>query len=408
MCFIFLIVFCKKYADKKNTMRYVLFIALLTSTVFVPHSAACAANERLKITPDDLRIQDAPNERGIYLYIRKMPSINSVLLTESAERDDHTVATYAFRTYSYHSENAQERRILDGVFIRPDVDEGYYITDSTPEPDEVFGEAFVLFLPYKMHFGYEDTRRGVVDLEAGGAYVSVRAFSTLYADYVGDYRDNSFYIEKKIFVATTSQEPPAFEEPEYDAKTVNSFRGIAEKSGTLPTFISEDKPIPDVIQDIVRRVPRDSSLDIVIALDTTKSMEDDIDEIRASLIPALQEATSGIRALRIGFVEYRDINEAYLTRKHNFTANFESANEIMQSLKLGGGNDWPEEVYAALSVAVNAFDWEAQERMVFLIGDAPAHYPPKSTVKPQKVFDSARALGVQVYPFIIPKNSNAR
>ncbi len=387
-------------------MRHILFGAVFMLALFWGSGVTFAANESLKIDPDDLRIEDAPAEQGVYLYVRKNPELRSVLITESAEREDNAAATYAFRTYAYHSENGQERRILNGDFIHPKTDEGYYIIDSTPKPDEAFGQAFVLFLPYKMHFGYHNTRKGVIDLEEGGAYISVRAFTTLYADYEGEYRDNSFYIQKQVFVVKTSQESSTPEEPVYDTTTVNSFRAIAEEHGTLPTFISEDSPITDSIKELLLRVPRDASLDIVIALDTTRSMTDDIDEIRANLVPALQEATRGITQFRVGFVEYKDVNEVYLTRKHNFSKSFKNMNDVLQSLKLGGGKDWPEEVYAALHVAVNAFEWTAQHRMVFLIGDAPAHDPPKSRVKKEAVFERARELSVQVYPFIIPKKKS--
>ncbi len=385
-------------------MYRVLFGVVLTLVFFATGSIAFAAKESLKITPDDLRIKDAPSEEGIYLYVRKKPDIQSVLLTESAELDDNAVATYAFRTYSYHSENAQEKRILDGKFIRTKVNEGYYIIDSTPKTDFVFEQAFVLFLPYKMHFGYDATRKGFVNLEEGGVYISVRTFDKPYADYAGSYRDNSFYIQKQVFVVTTSQ--VSEDNPEYDAKTVESFKDIAINNKTLPTFVNNDIPLIDAIKDILIRVPRNSSLDIVIALDTTRSMKDDIDDIRAKLIPMLQDVVKDITQFRIGFVEYKDVNEIYLTRKHEFSNDFQNVKNIIQSIKLGGGKDFPEEVYAALHVATNSFEWRADHRMILLIGDAPAHDPPKSSVEKEAVFARAEELGIKIYPFIIPKKKS--
>ena len=73
---------------------------------------------------------------------------------------------------------------------------GYFIVDSTEEADAQFGEAFVLFLPYTVKYGYTNTRNGIINLKQDGLYLSIRTFVEPYANYIGAYQDNSFYLEK--------------------------------------------------------------------------------------------------------------------------------------------------------------------------------------------------------------------
>lgn len=387
----------------------------------------------LAIDPADIRVEDVPIEKGIYIYIRKKPSMNSVLLTESSERTDHAVATYAYRTYGYHPENADERRILDGEFISTNTEtEGNYIIDSTPTEDREFSSAFVLFVPYQMQFGHINTRRGAVDLDKSGVYVSLRAFAKPYADYSGAYRDNPFFIEKEIveepvLQLQTDPEPPI--QPEYyqplavqtdpveieqrntdpslySRQALDAFTDIANRSGTKPVFVSPGMPITTAMNVILNRISelsRKDSADIVVVLDTTRSMSDDIEAIRQGMVPMLKKATEGMKSFRIGLVAYKDVNEEYLTRRYDFSDNINVFGDYLGNLTVGGGGDWPEEVYTALYVAVNSFDWQAKNRLVFLIGDAPPHALPKTNVLVDDIFTNAKARRIQIYPFIVPK-----
>ena len=373
----------------------------------------------LSLDTTDVVIEDAPAEQGVYLHIRKKSGISSILATESAELADNSVATYSLRTYGYHPENGDQKRILNGEFITAETGEGYFIIDSTASANKYFEEAFVLFLPYTMQFGYFDTRKGVIDLNNGGAYISLRTFEKPYADYTGAYRDNSFFIQKIVELNETdvvTQEPivvtqqiPEIEEKIevnmklYSNSTVDSFTSIADKSRTRERFTTGGDDINSAIQKVLSKIPAEKSLEIVIVLDTTRSMSDDIEYIKSGFISMLRNEVADQKSFRIGMVEYRDVNENFLTKKHEFTADLNSVETRISTISPAGGGDWPEEVFTGLSVALNKFNWEAEEKLILLVGDAPAHDPPKSSVKIQDVYDKADALNVEIHPFIIPK-----
>ena len=211
-----------------GTKRIIQFTAL-GIFVFAAGLAVCqegataaetpsGAPPSLAIASQDVRIEQTL-EGGYYLYVRQTAGINSILITESTEAPDHDVATYSFRNPDYHPENGDERRMLEGEFL--DTSGGLYsLIDSTPIADEQFGEAFRIFIPYVVVYGYAWTRHGELQV-LDGSYLSIRSFSNPYADYSGGYRDNPF-------VLRVSQRPSPPEIRELMPAAVEIFTEIAD------------------------------------------------------------------------------------------------------------------------------------------------------------------------------------
>ena len=91
--------------------------------------------ENLRITIEDIKIQtETKNSEiiGYHLYIKKLPRIMSVLLTETTKDPNGKADNYAYRTKEYNPINGDEVRYLDG---KPLVSEGakYSLVDSTVE-----------------------------------------------------------------------------------------------------------------------------------------------------------------------------------------------------------------------------------------------------------------------------------
>lgn len=345
----------------------------------------------LEITAEDLRV-DQSIEGGYYLFIRKKPRVESVLLTESTERPDRAATTFAYRAPEYHPANGDERRILDGEFLPQDG--RYFLIDSTPEPDEEFGEAFKIFIPYILEFGYPETRNGEV-MVLDGTYLSVRAFSEPYADYRGAFRDNPFVIN-------VEQAPlPGPPEGNYMPDTVDSFTDIS-KENDGETLYSEGPE--DTLNQIAALLPGDGrTLDLVLALDTTQSMRDDMPVLRDNLVERLQPEVAGYDSYRIGFMHYRDYLEDYLVRKYDFVDTWENVQDRLNRIRVAGGRDIPEAVYEALWASVKGFEWAAEDRMIILIGDAPPHPRPRGSVTREQVFETARELNVRIHTIILPQ-----
>jgi hypothetical protein len=370
--------------------RYILWWIPVLLAIF-GSSAAFAQNPGLAITADDIRIEQSI-DGGYELWVRKRPEIDSILLTESTEAPDRRPTTFAYRAQEDHPLNAGERRILDGEFL-PD-DGRHFLIDSTPEPDEEFGEAFRIFIPYMVEFGYPDTRNGEV-MVLDGTYLSIRAFEEPYADYRGAFRDNPFILRVE---QAPLEGPP---EGNFMPDTVEAFEDISRENDGESVYSEGPE---DTIGRIADLLPEEGdSIDLVLALDTTQSMHDDMPVLRDSLVSMLRDELSGFDEFRVGLMLYRDYLEDYLVRKYDFVDTYELVQDRLNRIRVAGGRDIPEAVFEALWASVQGFEWEAQERMIILIGDAPPHPRPRGSVTREQVFERAGELEISIDTIILPQ-----
>ena len=117
-------------------------------------------------------------------------------------------------------------------------------------------------------------------------------------------------------------------------------------------------------------------LDIVFVLDTTGSMQDEIDKLRDTLnVINFQINHAQPRPdVRYAMVLYRDRGDAYRTRVVPFTASLDEFSAELAKVSAGGGDDYPEDVQAGLEAALTQLRWiDHGVKLAFLIGDAPPH-----------------------------------
>ncbi len=362
---------------------------LIISLVFFSGFLVCAQD--LTIGPADVRIEQSI-EGGYFLYIRKKPDIESVLLTESTEDPNRNVATYALRNPDYHPENGNEKRILDGELLDDDL---YSLIDSTPMDDERFDRAFRIYIPYMVEYGYSWTRSGEIMI-LDGAYLSVRAFSKKYADYSGSFKDNPFILR----VTQKPLEGPP--DGNYMPDTVNEFTVIAAETDGKHYYSPGEEDLVDQIVSIIEQ-KEEGALDLVLALDTTLSMQNDVPFLKKELVPLLRERTNRFSRIRIGMVFYRDYMEEYLTKTFDFEENLDFVQKAVDSIHVQGGRDLPEAVYEALYASVMQFPWESENRMVILVGDAPPHPKPRGSVTKELVYEEAKKRNVEINTIILPQ-----
>ena len=345
----------------------------------------------LSVGTDDLLIEEG-TEGGYDLWIRRKEGMESVLLTESTEREDHKAATYALRSPSYHPANGDEKRMLDGKFLTT---EGFYsLIDSTPEEHPVLGEAFRIFLPYVVVYGNPWGRSGELSV-MDGTYLSVRTFGKPYGDYSGGFRDNPFVVRAR------QQESTGPESARHMDQTVEAYREIAERTRGKARTSSGEADVLDRIDDILAELDTDS-LDLVVALDTTESMRNDLPFLQANLMDIARKRTEGFRSFRVGIVYYRDYMEEYLVRSVPFRTDLSAVQSALDSIRVLGGRDIPEAVYEALHAAVSGYPWMAEKRLVILIGDAPPHPRPRGSITREQVYREAEELGVEIQTIILP------
>ncbi|MCA9801042.1 MAG: VWA domain-containing protein [Cyanobacteria bacterium HKST-UBA02] len=130
----------------------------------------------------------------------------------------------------------------------------------------------------------------------------------------------------------------------------------------------EDRPVS---QKVVKR-PR---MDLAFCIDTTGSMQGEIDMVKEKVKELVAKLASGKPApdIRVGMVAFRDKGDKYVTRAYQFTEDIDKFVADISSLSADGGGDSPEAVTEALKASVEELEWDDSKKtakLLFLIGDA--------------------------------------
>lgn len=149
---------------------------------------------------------------------------------------------------------------------------------------------------------------------------------------------------------------------------------------------------------VSRRAPAVRRLDLMVVLDTTGSMQDEIDYLKSELRAILDELARahGGLDIRLGLVAYRDEGDVYVTRTYGFTGDLDRMQENLRAQNANGGGDMPEAMDQALARAMAA-DWRPDAvRAMLLVADAPPHA--ENVAKTWSIAEAARARRIQIVP----------
>lgn len=118
-------------------------------------------------------------------------------------------------------------------------------------------------------------------------------------------------------------------------------------------------------------------LDLVIVMDATGSMRDELADVQSSLVGIVRVLGRLAASLRVGFVAYKDRGDEFLTRVHPLTpvAGGRAGDLLafVRGFRAGGGGDDPEPIDVALTQAL-AMPWRAgAQARILVIGDAQVH-----------------------------------
>ena len=375
----------KKKADKLNMRKGIVFIILLLSVMTFQLAA-----QNLAIEAGDAYIDMIAGE-GFHLWIRQREGMNSVLLTESTADPEKLRDTYALRAYEYNEINGDEPRMLNGELLPRDRNL-FFLIDSTPEYNETLGAmAFHIWVPLNLTYGYAWSREGQLDIRQG-TWLNIRSFEKPYADYTGGYKDNPFILSSRF----KELPPPVVKE---DLEDIMEEAAIMT-GGEFIRAEDGDEAV-DKIGRIITSV-EGGSIDVVLVVDTTISMKNDINFIKKKLVPLVKTHIEGFDSFRIGIVMYRDYKEAYLTREIDFQDDLERVQWYLDRITVSGGRDIPEAVYEGIFSGISNYEWTGDHRIIIQVGDAPPHEEPKGTITKEMVYKEAADLGISIYPILLP------
>jgi hypothetical protein len=366
----------------RSLLRPVLFIYV----ILLPFSLYA---QDLSLSRDDLHLE-LRSDGGYHLFVRYKPDISSILLTETTRDPQFRADNYAYRAAEWNSVNGDEMRLINGYPISQE-SRIHSLVSSTPEWHPLMGWAYHIYIPYTIYFGYEGGRHGEVAVE-DGTYLNIRTFYYAYADYRGSFMDNPFILR-------LPQELPP--DPSRGAFMPETIAAFTEVAGENTVYSNDSSELIERMREILRK-ERASNLDIAICLDTTGSMKPHIDAIRSQIISVIQETIPEYASFRIGMVLYKDYYEEYLNKVIPFTSDFALFQKNLNAVRVNGGGDIPEAVYEALHEGAVKLPWEASNRIMILIGDAPPHPRPRGRITKQMVDRELANREIKMYAIVLP------
>jgi uncharacterized protein YegL len=156
--------------------------------------------------------------------------------------------------------------------------------------------------------------------------------------------------------------------------------------------------LPPPVDVVSNERPR---VEAVFVLDTTGSMSGLINAAKEKIWSIANTMASAQPApeIRIGLVAYRDRGDAYVTQVVDLSADLDSTYATLMDFRADGGGDGPESVNQALDDAVNRMSWSPDQKtykVVFLVGDAPAHMDYQDDVKYPVTIAAAKQRGIVI------------
>lgn len=140
------------------------------------------------------------------------------------------------------------------------------------------------------------------------------------------------------------------------------------------------------------------ALDLLIVLDTTGSMGDEMAYLKAELSSILTRLKQGHPDLdiRVGLIAYKDVSDNYVTRTYGFTRDIGELETSLKGESYGGGGDYPEAMDQAMALAAKMGWREGSANVLLLVADAPPH--PADVDVTWKAALAARDRRVHVVP----------
>jgi len=130
--------------------------------------------------------------------------------------------------------------------------------------------------------------------------------------------------------------------------------------------------------DLKKEVSGRPHMDLAFCIDTTGSMQGEIDMVKTKTKSLVAQLSHGNPApiVRVGVVAYRDLGDAYVTKVFPFSDDIDKVVKDISALKADGGGDGPEAVDRGLHAAIKELQWGSDKhtaKILFLIGDAGPH-----------------------------------
>lgn len=185
---------------------------------------------------------------------------------------------------------------------------------------------------------------------------------------------------------------------------LEQFNALARETGGELKVVANSKFVSKEIANIIEANAIDNT-DIMIILDKTSSMADDLENIKTGLAQILSSLEK-FKNVRLSVSTYGDKNtdgELWYDYQ-NFETDFKGTMEFIKSIQMTDGGGFPESVYDGIYKAFQQNFWKSDsKRIVVLLGDAPSLDSTYTTYTEKDIIDIAtdQKINMNFYPIVL-------
>lgn len=192
----------------------------------------------------------------------------------------------------------------------------------------------------------------------------------------------------------------------FDRDTANLGRYTVRVQSDQESKTTQQLEIPQqgsIKVDLGKGAELSDQVDIMFVVDTTGSMEDELNYLEAELkdvVNRVSDQHANQLGIRISANFYRDRYDDYIVKPYPFTTDINKVTDQFSKQKAEGGGDFPEAVDQALRDALHEHEWseEARARLLFLVLDAPPHDEKQVIDEMKKLTRDAAGQGIRIIP----------
>lgn len=189
------------------------------------------------------------------------------------------------------------------------------------------------------------------------------------------------------------------------ASAKGPYRVVVEAAGESASRedVNIDPEAEPIEMEIHEGPGLSSTADIMFVVDTTGSMGDELEYLKAELrnvIGRVKDTRGQELRVRTSVNFYRDQGDQYKVRPFGFSESLDNVLAQIGKQSAGGGGDFPEAVDAALKNAIFEHDWSARARarLLFLVLDAPPHEGSEVLDMIHEATAQAAEQGIRIIP----------
>jgi len=166
---------------------------------------------------------------------------------------------------------------------------------------------------------------------------------------------------------------PKFDVLEIGTQIEISAEGAKQKSKRLSKENLEEGGRLSFVME--RDASKVQKLDLLLTLDATGSMQDEMRYLQTELVLILSRMERANESLDIhaGLIVYRDTTDEYIVRDFDFTGDLDAFKANLSRQDTRGGGDFPEAVHTAMSKGLGLSWREDSIKVNLLVADAPPH-----------------------------------